>query len=225
MLRPATNLMPVVHAACPSLACQTLRYLLSNPTWPMRLAACVSYCTSLARSASCTWIIRGSMRARFLNVTFAVALVAFAFPQGAVHAQQQPARQGNPSSSPSTELNSSALPSTLSFAIPVVFVLASDPSEPVNSILTNTLTGELQRVRNGQIDQGASLIRNSWVVPEPTWSLSEYVQQCKDSPQTRGAFIILPTAVKNGSRSTLLYRRSTTELGLDVILADCEPFI
>jgi hypothetical protein len=108
----------------------------------------------------------------------------------------------------------------IKFARPVVFTMAlGDPatSGKIAVIMANRLRD------NGKRNLGP-VRSDAWIVPEGSWTLADYLDQCKqDSEHTRGAFIVLPPSGANSSENYIALLRTSTDVTLSIMVAECHP--
>ncbi len=104
-----------------------------------------------------------------------------------------------------------------------IFVIGLASDAATSGKLVATLTDQLQ---NFILDDGAR------VIPEPNWGVSDFVAQCKADhlPQHQkaehdSALVIAAVAIGSGEKDTFTYMRSTSEVALNVLYADCTPAV
>ncbi len=142
----------------------------------------------------------------FLIALFAVAAGAVGTPraEAQVPATAAPAKTPEP---------------TIRYARDVVFALAlgTDPGTSVR--IAVALAARLK----AKVRTGAGLpVRNAWVVPEGTWTLADYLQQCAQDPHTRGAFIVLPPSSGVATDNWIVLLQNTTTVTFSVMVAQCD---
>jgi hypothetical protein len=63
-----------------------------------------------------------------------------------------------------------------------------------------------------------------WIVPQPTWQLADFINQCRYQPEaTLGALIAYAPVLENGSDNYLLFTTNWTHLEMSVVAARCAP--
>jgi hypothetical protein len=65
-------------------------------------------------------------------------------------------------------------------------------------------------------------VKNAWIVPEGSWTLADYLQQCAQDPHTRGAFIVLPPSSGVGTDNWIVLLQNTTTVTFSVLVAQCD---
>lgn len=119
-----------------------------------------------------------------------------------------------PSTSPSPSPSPAPTPSTTTLTLPsrgAVFAmsLSSDPS--LNARISLEMVRALRPKLGG-----------TWVIPEPTWALTDYYNQCQGDRNTLGAVVVLPAATRNANEGYVLVNRSWTQLDLVLVALDCQ---
>jgi hypothetical protein len=114
--------------------------------------------------------------------------------------------------------SSDVLKPMIKFEHPVVFTMAiGDPA--TNGKIAVLMANRLRE--NGKRNAGP-VRSDAWIVPQGQWSLGDYLDQCKrDSSHTRGAFIVLPPASSNSSENYIALLRSSTDVTLSIMVAEC----
>ena len=108
---------------------------------------------------------------------------------------------------------------TLHFANPVVFAIGMDSDIGTNSRIAIALASRLYENGKGNPSQP---VHGAWVVPGGTMTVADFVDQCSKDSNTRGAFIVLPTAVANSNDNGIILIRNNTEVFLNVMAAGCD---
>ena len=106
----------------------------------------------------------------------------------------------------------------IKFEHPVVFTMAvGDPA--TNGKIAVLMANRLRE--NGKRNAGP-VRSDAWIVPQGQWSLGDYLDQCKrDAAHTRGAFIVLPPSSSNSQENYIALLRSSTDVTLSVMVAEC----
>ena len=95
----------------------------------------------------------------------------------------------------------------------VVYTMALSDDRAANARLTAELAYRLRIQRS---------IKNSFIVPMPTWSLKDYLAECKTAQKsTRGAVIVLPPSVGSATESKFIYTESWTRTIFALMVAEC----
>jgi len=98
-----------------------------------------------------------------------------------------------------------------------IFVLGTGGDPSIRGKLIASFVEEFQLQQYG-------LANDAWLIPEPDWTASDFVNQCsKDWQHTDGALVIGYVASATWARDELLRRRSWTELQANAMYAECSP--
>ena len=128
---------------------------------------------------------------------------------------------GSHTAGAATETKAAETPRPLiKFDHAVVFTMAL--GEPAtNAKVAALMAGRLHD--NGKNNAGP-VRSDAWIVPMGQWSLADYLDQCKRDPaHTRGAFIVLPPSSASSSDNYIALLRSTTDVTLSIMVAECRP--
>jgi hypothetical protein len=118
-----------------------------------------------------------------------------------------------PAASPSIQWK---LPSTTgSGNQPVIFVLGAAGDPAMLAKLISTLTHYLNQTAT-YIVGGARLI------PEPAMSTADFITQCGQSPQVKGAIVVAITAAGSGASDQFFSRKNWSAIEATALYADCE---
>jgi hypothetical protein len=108
----------------------------------------------------------------------------------------------------------------IGFSHPVVFTMA------LGDTATNGKIAVLMATRlreNGKRNAGP-VRSDAWIVPEGQWTLADYLNQCRRDPgHTRGAFIVLPPSSANSTDNYIALLRTSTDVTLSIMVAECHP--
>ena len=108
----------------------------------------------------------------------------------------------------------------ISFGHPVVFTMALGDAA-TNGKIAVLMANRLRE--NGKRNAGP-VRSDAWIVPEGGWLLGDYLEQCrKDPSHTRGAFIVMPPSSANSSENYIALLRSSTDVTLSIMVAECRP--
>jgi hypothetical protein len=66
-----------------------------------------------------------------------------------------------------------------------------------------------------------SLVNNATILPEPTWSLSDFVNACKSDPTTAGALVTTLVASSAAQSEQFIYRRLSLQLAGGIVWVAC----
>ncbi len=118
-----------------------------------------------------------------------------------------------PAASPSIQWK---LPSTTgSGNQPVIFVMGAAGDPAMLAKLISTLTHYL----NGTATYIAGDAR---LIPEPAMSTADFITQCGQSPQVKGAIVVAITAAGSGASDQFFSRKNWSAIEATALYADCE---
>jgi hypothetical protein len=118
-----------------------------------------------------------------------------------------------PAASPSIKWK---LPSTTgSGSQPVIFVMGAAGDPAMLAKLISTLTHYL----NGTATYIADDAR---LIPEPAMSTADFINQCGQSPQVKGAIVVAITAAGSGASDQFFSRKNWNAIEATALYADCE---
>ena len=118
-----------------------------------------------------------------------------------------------PAASPSIKWK---LPSTTgSGSQPVIFVMGAAGDPTMLAKLISTLTHYL----NGTATYIADDAR---LIPEPAMSTADFITQCGQSPQVKGAIVVAITAAGSGASDQFFSRKNWSAIEATALYADCE---
>jgi hypothetical protein len=144
----------------------------------------------------------------FLIAAFSVAAGAVGTPRA--DAQNAPGTGAAPVKTPDP---------TIRFAHDVVFTIVLGSDTPTDSKIAVALAARLKsKARN---DLGLP-VKNAWIVPEGSWSLADYLQQCAQDSHTQGAFIVLPPSSAAASDNWIVLLQNTTTVSFSIMIAQCD---
>lgn len=156
-------------------------------------------------------------RLRILRALFAALLVGY-LPTSAVAA-----RTTEPAGVADTAVSENV---PMRFAQPVILMMAVGSAPAVNAMIANSMARAFQQTTTTKT---RAWTVDSWVTPEPTWSLTDFVAQCKNfdnQSNIRGAFIALPASISTGQNNFLgAYQRTHTQVSFDVFFTTCEAAV
>lgn len=108
------------------------------------------------------------------------------------------------------------LPSTTgSGSQPVIFVMGAAGDPTMLAKLISTLTHYL----NGTATYIADDAR---LIPEPAMSTADFITQCGQSPQVKGAIVVAITAAGSGASDQFFSRKNWSAIEATALYADCE---
>jgi hypothetical protein len=108
----------------------------------------------------------------------------------------------------------------------VIYALALATDAPTSAQLSLRLANELKAhvLADGTaIDPFTTAFVTYKVVAQPTWTLTQYAQQCFNDPSTAGAIVVLPPGTQSAVANALLLSWSWTTLDLQALVVNCEP--
>lgn len=108
---------------------------------------------------------------------------------------------------------------TIRYAHPVVFVLALGTDSATGARIATALAA---RLRAKDRTDPKLPVKNAWVVPEGTWMLADYLQQCARDPNTWGAFIVLPPSTVQSNVNWIALLETRTSAQFSVMVAACD---
>jgi hypothetical protein len=118
-----------------------------------------------------------------------------------------------PAASPSIKWK---LPSTTgSGSQPVIFVMGAAGDPGMLAKLISTLTHYL----NGT---ATYIIDDARLIPEPAMSTADFITQCAQSPQVKGAIVVAITAAGSGASDQFFSRKNWSAIEATALYADCE---
>jgi len=104
------------------------------------------------------------------------------------------------------------IPDTLKFRRPVLFVLVLGSNADLRARVSVAMTKVL----------GDELSLN--IVPEPEWSIKDYIDQCKSDPSTAGAFIVQPPGYGSREIDSLITLRNIATVQFNAMISTCPQF-
>jgi hypothetical protein len=120
---------------------------------------------------------------------------------------------------------------TIRFAIPdpaggpqkVVFVLSLGADASTNADITDTLADNLKSGRTPNLWTGNLPVQRKMAfVPEGSWGLAEFLNQCAEYPEsTAGAFIVMPASYESKNDNYLFVIRTDSRLQFNTLIATC----
>jgi hypothetical protein len=149
---------------------------------------------------------------------FLVLLIAWNAAAGlpAAGAQGEP-KPGGSESGPAASPTPKATPASIAFREKVVFTLALGKDATINTDIAVALAKKLRFNDLGKVRTNAAKF-----VPEGTWGLEEFLEQCKtDVNHTLGAVIVLPSTYEAKNDNYLVMIRSTTTVEFNTMVATC----
>lgn len=151
---------------------------------------------------ACTPVDRDEdIRVLWQQLQFCVALRNLAFAAPA------------PAASPSIQWK---LPSTTgSGNQPVIFVMGAAGDPTMLAKLISTLTHYL----NGT---ATYIVGDARLIPEPAMSTADFITQCGQSPQVKGAIVVAITAAGSGASDQFFSRKNWSAIEATALYADCE---
>ena len=118
-----------------------------------------------------------------------------------------------PAASPSIKWK---LPSTTgSGSQPVIFVMGAAGDPTMLAKLISTLTHYL----NGT---ATYIVDDARLIPEPAMSTADFITQCGQSPQVKGAIVVAITAAGSGASDQFFSRKNWSAIEATALYADCE---
>jgi hypothetical protein len=108
---------------------------------------------------------------------------------------------------------------SIRFAHDVVFALALGSDPATDARIAVTLAARLKA--KARTEHGLP-VKNAWIVPEGSWTLGDYLQQCAQDPHTRGAFIVLPPSSGVATDNWIVLLQNTTTVTFSVMVAQCD---
>lgn len=149
-----------------------------------------------------------------------VALTAFVVTAGLTATADS---QGNPgagaAAAPAPAAAARTPDPTIRYAHPVVFVLSLGTDNATGSRIATALAA---RLRAKDRTDPKLPVKNAWVVPQGSWLLGDYLQQCARDPNTLGAFIVLPPSTAQSSVNWIVLLETRTAAQFSVMVAACD---
>jgi hypothetical protein len=109
----------------------------------------------------------------------------------------------------------------------VVYVLALASDAPTSAQIALQLASDLQSMYPTQKQVPRVSYDHKRVVyvpiPEPTWTLAQYQQQCFSDSTTAGAIVVLQTGTETRSWDVVVGTGSRIRVRLGAVVLDCEP--
>jgi hypothetical protein len=153
------------------------------------------------------------MRRCGLGVLVLASLAAVVAAGPTAAGADQPAPSPSAPASPPAR---TAAPAWIAFKDPVVFVLSLGKDVTTNAEVSVALAKTLKRNDDGITK------RPTTFVPEGSWGLAEFLEQCKEDPDhTRGAFIVLPPSYESKTENFLIAIRSSATIQFNTMVATC----
>lgn len=106
-----------------------------------------------------------------------------------------------------------------------IYILALASDAPTSAQLSLQLTNELRTRYSSAAARDLYIAERSveyGVIAEPTWTLSQFQQQCFSDSSTAGAIVATQPGSKSASWNALL-GASWTAVGFQTLVLDCEP--
>jgi hypothetical protein len=132
---------------------------------------------------------------------------------------RQPATEtASSAASPSPAPSKTPQP-VIAFKERVVFTLGLSKDVATNTDVAVALAKKLKRNEDGKPRTNSATF-----VPEGTWGLDDFLEQCKEDPEhTMGAVIVLPSTFEIKNDNYLLMIRSTARVEFNTMVATCDP--
>ena len=103
----------------------------------------------------------------------------------------------------------------LNFALDAVFTLALGGDDADDARIAVAVAQQMEH---------ASTRQDLYFVPEGSWNVGDFIDQCaKDPVHTRGAIIVLPPSSDNRAENYLVLIRSEERLAFNAMVAVCKP--
>jgi hypothetical protein len=149
----------------------------------------------------------------------AALIVVFAF----VMSTGVPASGDTPGpSSPPSPPAEKPTPPPLTFDLPVVFTFGLSPDATLNAKVAVALADHLRPADDSDPAVKSMALKSAFVVPEGTWTLNDFENQCNWDPEhTIGAYILVPPALGSEDLNYLVWIRTNETIKFNAIIARC----
>jgi hypothetical protein len=116
-------------------------------------------------------------------------------------------------------LNSDGLPKTKA-----IYVMALATDAPTQAQLSMRLASHLRdHIKSSGVDENSGKPVNYVLIPEPTWQLAQYQQQCQNDPSTEGAVVAITPGSQSAVSNYFFIVNSWTALTSQAMVLDCVP--
>lgn len=100
---------------------------------------------------------------------------------------------------------------------PVIFVVGVGDPAMVGRLVSALVTF----LNEGREEAGYQFVNDAILIPEPSWSLENYVTQCANSPSVQGAIVVDVTASGGGTTDQFIARKNWTAIQATSLYAEC----
>src|SRR5665213_2395588 len=132
-------------------------------------------------------------------------------------ARPLPARAATPVPTPVPTATPTPMPSPyLTYAYHSVIVFAQSSDAPTAARVSVEVARQFAEIDELHTNHAA-------FIPQPGWSLGDYLRQCSNDPNTVGGVLIVPVTAQSASDNYLIGSRSWMAVDIFGMFLDCPP--